>query len=57
MTCNKDCKNCMYGKAKPTRFICSRPESTCNGSCNQCQFALITRYEVWCNYGKSDYKS
>lgn len=39
MTCSKDCKNCIYGKAVKIKITCSaNSESgvTCNGSCENC---------------------
>ena len=48
MTCNKDCKNCIYGAQKP-KLICGvRWQVTCNGNCSSCAYAQISSVEYIC---------
>ena len=49
MTCNKDCKTCMYGKAIPINTHCLSSGSTCNGDCKHCTLPHITDYAYKCN--------
>ena len=43
MTCSRDCKNCVYGKAVKVKIACSaNSESgvTCNGECENCRYNI-----------------
>lgn len=48
MTCNKDCKNCRYGKLTPKTIICGDSNTTCNLNCTECRHAIIIEYFVNC---------
>lgn len=49
MTCAKDCKNCLYGKAVKVKVACSANSEggvTCNGQCENCRYNVYQWYFV-----------
>lgn len=48
MTCNKDCKNCVYGDVKPRTVVCGSNTTTCAGNCDNCIFAIVIEYNIKC---------
>lgn len=45
MTCNNDCKNCVFVITKKT-LKCQNPNSTCDGTCHKCTFSkeVVVKY-------------
>ena len=39
MTCSKQCRDCIYGIPRVT-LICTNPNSTCDGNCYKCRWAV-----------------
>jgi len=50
MTCNKDCRNCIYGVPKTT-FRCNSPNSTCAGECYKCPWSSDKQVKYYCTSG------
>ncbi len=49
MTCNKDCKDCIYA-AQIKSFKCNPSYSvTCNGQCTLCSYARVVNITYKCN--------
>ena len=46
MTCDNDCKNCIYGKPYREKRICTKPNTTCDGECHKCMYkkVMFTKY-------------
>lgn len=47
MTCNGDCKNCIYARAV-YKWKCKTPNTTCTMCCSNCQFSEIVKVEYVC---------
>ena len=48
MTCDKNCKTCMYAEVIPTNNVCVQPGITCNGCCSECQNRIVIEYKIKC---------
>ena len=56
MTCDGDCKHCMYGRRDIKKGVCKVNHSiTCSGNCNYCNFFEIIEatYNCTCVWDKN----
>ena len=50
MTCNHDCRNCIYSEIEILNSRCRGHNMTCNGSCKTCPNLVVINYRFKCGY-------